>query len=173
MAEAVKKAVKKEKPKIDDRAAKEAAKATLLALSQTDAQKAAAVKAPSAVQPVQKPEDKAVKAIPKPDAAKAEPVKATAPEAKPATPEAEVVKVEPAPEVKTEAPKAEVKKEADPSKEFVDGIMTEMSLKGASKKRLIKMLGEQFNFDKQRVIFKMKRALITERYAALHAEAGH
>ena len=51
--------------------------------------------------------------------------------------------------------------------------MTEMSLKGASKKRLIKMLGEQFNFDKHRVIFKLKRALITERYAALHAEAGH
>ena len=50
--------------------------------------------------------------------------------------------------------------------------MTEMALKGASKKRLIKMLGEQFNFDKQRVMFKLKRALISERYAALHAEAG-
>ncbi|MDL5502972.1 MAG: hypothetical protein QSU88_07135, partial [Candidatus Methanoperedens sp.] len=59
------------------------------------------------------------------------------------------------------------------SKEFVDGIMTEMGLKGASKKRLIKMLAEQFNFDKQRVIFKLKRALISERYAALHAEGGH
>jgi len=131
MAEAVKKAVKKEKPKIDD--------------------KAAAVKAPSAVQTTQKAEEKAVKATPKPDA----------------------VKAEPAPEVKTEAPKSEVKKEADPSKEFVDGIMTEMALKGASKKRLIKMLAEQFNFDKQRVIFKLKRALISERYAALHAEGGH
>ena len=68
MAEAVKKAVKKEKPKIDDKAAKEAAKATLQALAQTDAQKAAAVKAPSAVQNVQKPEEKAVKAIPKVEA---------------------------------------------------------------------------------------------------------
>ncbi|CAG0950496.1 hypothetical protein METP3_00181 [Methanosarcinales archaeon] len=194
MAEAVKKAVKAEKPTIDDKAAKEAAKATLLALAQTDAQKAAAVKAPSAVQPVQKPEDKAVKAIPKSDAVQAEPVKATAPEAKPATPKAEsvkaesvkssatekpeiskaeAIKAEPVSEVKTEASKAEVKKEADPSKEFVDGIMTEMSLKGASKKRLIKMLGEQFNFDKQRVIFKLKRALISERYAALHEAAGH
>ena len=86
---------------------------------------------------------------------------------------AEAVKAEPAPEVKTEAAKAEAKKEADPSKEFVDGIMTEMSLKGGSKKRLIKMLGEQFNFDKHRVMFKLKRALITERYAAAHAEAGH
>ncbi len=65
------------------------------------------------------------------------------------------------------------KKEADPSKEFVDGIMAEMSLKGASKKRLIKMLAEQFNFDKQKVMFRLKRALITERYAAAHEEAGH
>ena len=194
MAEAVKKAVKAEKPTIDDKAAKEAAKATLLALAQTDAQKAAAVKAPSAVQNVQKPEDKAVKATPKPNAVQVEPVIATAPEAKPEAHEVEAVKVEPtkptateksaiskaeavraepASEVKTEAPKAEVKKEADPSKEFVEGIMTEMGLKGGSKKRLIKMLGEQFNFDKQRVIFKLKRALISERYAALHAEGGH
>jgi hypothetical protein len=176
MAETVKKAVKAEKPKIDDKAAKEAAKATLLALSQTDAKKAAAVKAPSAAQPMQKPEDKAVKAIPKPDAAKAEPVKATVSEAKPEAPKAEAVKIEsvkpPATE-KSPISKAEVKKEADPSKEFVDGIMTEMGLKGGSKKRLIKMLAEQFNFDRQRVIFKLKRALITERYAAAHAEAGH
>jgi len=73
---------------------------------------------------------------------------------------------------KPEAAKVETKKEADPGKEFVDGIMGEMSLKGASKKRLIKMLAEQFNFDKQKVMFKLKRALITERYAAAHAEAG-
>lgn len=111
----------------------------------------------------------------------------------------EVVKTEPSPLVKTgvmkteivkekvkaEAPKAEanaeakqevkteVKKEADPTKEFVDGIMAEMVLKGASKKRLIKMLAEQYGMDKQKVMFRLKRALITERYAALHAEAGH
>ena len=36
-----------------------------------------------------------------------------------------------------------------------------------------KMLAEQFNFDKQKVMFRLKRALITERYAAAHAEAGH
>ena len=170
MAEAVKKAVKAEKPKIDDKAAKDAAKATLQALTKTDAQKAAAVKPSSAVQSVPKAEEKAVKTIPKVEAVKVEPVKATAPEVKPDAPKAETVKA--ASEVKTEAPKAEVKKEADPSKEFVDGIMTEMALKGASKKRLIKMLAEQFNFDKQRVMFKLKRALITERYAAAH-EAGH
>jgi hypothetical protein len=172
MAETVKKAVKAQMQTIDDRAAKEAAKATLQALAQTDPRKAAAVKVPSAVQNVQKPEEKAVQAIPKVEV-KAEPVKATAPVAKPEAPKAEAAKVEPASEVKTVASKAEVKKEADPNKEFVDGIMTEMALKGASKKRLIKMLGEQFNFDKQRVIFKLKRALISERYAALHAEAGH
>ncbi len=72
-----------------------------------------------------------------------------------------------------EESKAKPAREADPSKEFVDGIMAELSLKGASKKRLIKKLGEQFNFDKQKVMFRLKRALITERYAAAHAEAGH
>ncbi|MBU3966501.1 MAG: hypothetical protein KKG76_03865 [Euryarchaeota archaeon] len=104
----------------------------------------------------------------------------------------EVVKTEPSPLVKTgimktdianisekpkPAPEAAVKvakpKEADPTKEFVDGIMGEMALKGASKKRLIKMLVEQYGMDKQKVMFRLKRALITERYAALHAEAGH
>ena len=78
--------------------------------------------------------------------------------------------------VEAEAPspeiKAEAKKEADRGKEFVDGIMSEMSLKGASKKRLIRTLAEQYNFDKQKVMFRLKRALITERYAAVHAEAG-
>lgn len=64
-------------------------------------------------------------------------------------------------------PRLEAKKESDLSKEFVDGIMAEMSLKGASKKRLIRTLAEQFNFDKQKVMFRLKRALITERYAAV------
>lgn len=85
----------------------------------------------------------------------------------------EVVKTEPTPLTKTEAVKEAKPKEADPSKEFVDGIMAEMALKGASKKRLIKTLVEQYGMDKQRVMFKLKRALITERYAAAHAEAGH
>ena len=102
MAEEVRKAVKTEKPKVDDKAAKDVAKATLYALA-----------------------------------------------------------------------KPEARKEADPGKEFVDSIMTEMALKGASKKRLIKKLAEQFNFDKQKVMFRLKRALITERYAAAHAEGGH
>ena len=124
------------------------------------------------VEPVKATASEAKPATPKAEVVKVEPAKPTATE-KPAISKAEAVKAEPAPEVKTEAPKAEVKKEADPSKEFVDGIMTEMGLKGGSKKRLIKMLAEQFNFDKQRVIFKLKRALISERYAALHAEAGH
>jgi hypothetical protein len=77
--------------------------------------------------------------------------------------------------VKTEKPKVDEKaaKEADPGKEFVDSIMTEMALKGASKKRLIKKLAEQFNFDKQKVLFRLRRALITERYAAAHEAAGH
>ena len=142
------KAIKKSTPGID----KEAAKATLLALAGT--------KPPEA-----------------PQKAKAEEVKAKPPSAKPEVAKAaakpEVAKESAAPEEKPVAAKAEVKKEADPNKEFVDGIMTEMSLKGASKKRLIKMLGEQFNFDKHKVMFRLKRALISERYAAAHAEAGH
>jgi len=163
MAEAINKAVKAEKPKIDDKAANDAATATLLALTKTGTQKAAAVKAPSAVQAVQKSEEKAVKA--KVEAVNVEPVKEA--------PKAEAIKAEPPSEVKTEALKAEVKKEADPSKEFVDGIMTEMALKGASKKRLIKKLAEQFNFDKQKVLFRLRRALITERYAVAHEASGH
>ncbi|VVB96319.1 Uncharacterised protein [uncultured archaeon] len=184
MAEAVKKAVKKEKPvKPDENAAKEAAKATLQALSKPK-DKAVAVKAPSSVQAA--PKEKAVeavkKAVPlvKPEAAKVEAIKeAPKPEAqaKPEAPKAEakaeITKEEAAPQAEAAKPKTEAKKEADPNKEFVDGIMTEMNLKGASKKRLIKMLGEQYNFDRHRVLFKLKRALITERYAAAHEAAGH
>ncbi|NJD76441.1 MAG: hypothetical protein FIB08_05010 [Candidatus Methanoperedens sp.] len=169
MAEAVKKAVKKEKPvKPDENASKEAAKATLQALSKGDTpkDKAVAVKAPSSVQAAPKAEEKSVEAIKKAPLVKTEDVKV----------EATKDTSKPEARAKPEAPKAqanaEVKKEADPNKEFVDGIMTEMSLKGASKKRLIKKLGEQYNFDKQRVLFKLKRALITERYAAAHAEGG-
>jgi len=146
MGMADEKVIQKSKPDAD----KEAAKATLLALAGT--------KPPEA--------PKAQKAKAEEVKAKTEPVRAKA--AKP-----EVAKESAAPEEKPGAAKAEIKKEADPNKEFVDGIMAEMALKGASKKRLIKMLGEQFNFDKHKVMFRLKRALISERYAAAHAEAGH
>lgn len=80
-------------------------------------------------------------------------------------------------EAKAPAAAAEAKpakpKEADPTKEFVDGIMAEMALKGASKKRLVKHLAEKYGMDKQKVLFRLRRALITERYAAAHeAHAG-
>lgn len=144
------KAKQKSTPGID----KEAAKATLLALAGT--------KPPEA--------PKAQKAKPEEVKAKSGSVKTDVAKeaAKP-----EVSKEAAAPEGKPGEAKAEVKKEADPNKEFIDGIMNEMALKGASKKRLIKMLGEQFNFDKHKVMFRLKRALISERYAAAHAEAGH
>ncbi len=137
---------------VEEKAAKEATKATLLGLVKPEAKKdnAVAVKAPSEVRKTE-----AVKDVAK---------------IKPEAPKAEV-KIEVKSEGKPEA--AEAKKEADPNKEFVDGIMTEMSLKGASKKRLIKKLGEQYGFDKQKVLFRLRRALITERYAAAHTEAGH
>ena len=109
-------------------------------------------------------EEKAVK-----EAAVVEVVKTSS--ALPQAPKAGEVKetAKTAPEaVKSEAPKA---KEADPGKELVDAIMAEMALKGASKKRLIKTLAEQYGFDKQKVLFKLRRALITERYAAAHAAA--
>jgi len=179
MAEKVKKAAKPGMS--DEKAAKEAVKATLQSLAKTDAQKSATVKAPAAVEvrapasvavktpsgTAVKVEEKPVMVAPKVDAAKV-------PVTKPDVPKTKAAKVEPVKAAASEeAPKAESKKEADPSKEFVDGIMTEMALKGASKKRLIKMLAEQFSFDKQKVMFRLKRALITERYAAAHAEAGH
>ena len=185
MADKVKKAAKPEMP--DEKAAKDAVKATLLALTKTDAQKAAAVKAPASVA-VKTPSGAAVKVEEKPAMVVPIVEAAKAPVAKPDVPKTEASKVEPvkapisksAPNAEAakaaaaeDAPKAESKKEADPSKEFVDGIMTEMNLKGGSKKRLIKMLAEQFNFDKQKVMFRLKRALITERYAAAHAEVGH
>ena len=151
--------------------AKEAAKATLHILAGT---KPPAVKEPAQVQIrpgteiMQSAKSEATKEPVKPEA-KAESAK-PAPEVK-VKPEA--AKETAKPEAKPEAPKVESKKEADPGKEFVDSIMTEMALKGASKKRLIKMLAEKFNFDKQKVMFRLKRALISERYAAAHAEAGH
>jgi len=81
-------------------------------------------------------------------------------------------------EIKVEGAQEEVKaqpvevKAKDESKEFVDGIMAELELKGGSKKRLVKMLGEQCGYDRHKVMWTLKRALITERYAAAHAEAG-
>ncbi len=169
MAEAVRKAVKT--PKVDEKAAKDAAKATLHALAKPAAQKAvvAAVKPPSEVA-AKAPAELQVKAT-KVEA----PVKIEQ-QAKSEAPQA-VKEPMKAAEVKPEAPRSETKpearKEADPGKEFVDNIMAEMALKGASKKRLIKKLAEQFNFDKQKVLFRLKRALITERYVAAHAEGGH
>jgi len=49
-------------------------------------------------------------------------------------------------------------------KEFVAEIMNELQLEGGTKKRLIRTLGERYNYDRQKVLFKLKRALINERY---------
>lgn len=150
----------KKKASVKPEDAKDGAKATLQALAGT---KSPAVKDPAQVQKIPKAE--VTQAVKDKSVAVKEPEKTQAMTAVP---------VKQAPEVKSKPEtKAEGKTEVDPNKEFVDGIMTEMALKGASKKRLIKMLGEQFNFDRQKVMFRLKRALITERYAAAHAEAGH
>ena len=42
------------------------------------------------------------------------------------------------------------------------------NLKEATKKRLIKFLGNKYDWDRQRVQFRLTRALIAERYAASH-----
>lgn len=145
----------KKAAKTGEKSGKEAVKATLQALAKPEAQKAVVATAPSKVA-VQAPKVVA-------------PVK-TEPQAE--APQAKAPAVKAAPESsETPEAKAEARKEADPNKEFVDGIMAEMALKGASKKRLIKKLAEQYGFDKQKVLFRLKRALITERYAAAH-EAG-
>ncbi len=167
MAEASKKPAKSEKSLFHEE------KVTVKTVANVEKPEPMAVKAPAQMQTVPGPQEKAVQAKPASEP-KAVEVKAKEPVSTPA-PKPEVEKPGPAKipqaEVKAE-PKAESKKEADPNKEFVDGIMAEMALKGASKKRLIKTLVEQYGLDKQRVMFKMKRALITERYAAAHAEAG-
>ena len=141
-------------------------------LAKTEKLKTMAVKEPSQAQGAPKTDDKAIQAKPAKTEAPGVELKAVKESIKPPTPKPEVQPVK-TPETPNVEAKVEVKKEADPSKEFVDGIMAEMTLKGASKKRLIKMLVDQNGMDKQRVMFKLKRALITERYAAAHAEAGH
>lgn len=162
MAEASKKPVKSRKPLIPDD------NATKKALAKTETPKPMEVKAPAQMQTVPGHEEKAVQAKTEAPVVEVKEVKETikAPAPKP---EGQPAKT---PELPKAEAKAEVKKEADPAKEFVDGIMAEMALKGASKRRLIKTLAEQYGMDKQKVMFRLKRALITERYAAAH-EAGH
>ena len=84
----------------------------------------------------------------------------------------EEIKAEGAPEeVKAQSEEVKAKEE---SKQFVDEIMAEMGLTGGQKKRLVRMLGEQYDYDKHKVLWTLKRALITERYAAaVEAEGGH
>ena len=140
-------------------------------LAKTEKLKTMAVKEQSQVQAAPKPEEKAIQAKPVKTQAPGAEIKAIKETIKSPSPKPEGQPAKTPETPKVEA-KAEAKKEADPSKEFVDGIMVEMTLKGASKKRLIKMLVDQYGMDKQRVMFKLKRALITERYAAAHAEGG-
>jgi len=160
MAEESKKPVKSRKSLMPDETT----------LVKTEKPKPMEVKAPAQMQTVPKPEEKAIQANPPKTEAPVAEVKAVKEIIKSPAPKTETAKTPETPKAET---KAEVKKEADPAKDFVDGIMAEMALKGASKKRLIKTLVEQYGMDKQRVMFKLKRALITERYAAAHAEAGH
>ena len=56
----------------------------------------------------------------------------------------------------------------DQQKEFIEGLMSRNDLKGAGKKRLIKFLGEKYQWDEQKVQFRLKRASLCERYAQSH-----
>lgn len=51
---------------------------------------------------------------------------------------------------------------------FVEELMVNNELKGASKKRLIRFLGDKYGWDMQRVQFKLKRAILAEKYAQSH-----
>lgn len=53
-------------------------------------------------------------------------------------------------------------------KKFVDEIMEQNNLKGASKKRMVMFLGEKYNWDKQKVLHRLKRATLAQRYAENH-----
>jgi len=61
-----------------------------------------------------------------------------------------------------------VELDKEQEKAFVDELMESNVLKGATKKRLIKFLGNKYGWDKQKVQFRLTRALIAERYAASH-----
>jgi hypothetical protein len=53
-------------------------------------------------------------------------------------------------------------------KAFVDEMMESNKLKGASKKRLIVFLAERYNWDKQKVQHRLRRATLAQRYAESH-----
>ncbi|MCD5425286.1 MAG: hypothetical protein LRZ92_02355, partial [Methanosarcinaceae archaeon] len=47
---------------------------------------------------------------------------------------------------------------------FIDEIMKANELEGAGKKRLVKFLCEKYEWNKQKVQFKLTRATLAERY---------
>ena len=51
---------------------------------------------------------------------------------------------------------------------FVEKVMNRNELKGAGKKRMIKYLAEKYDWDEQKVQFKLKRAILAEKYAQSH-----
>ncbi|MDO9517461.1 MAG: hypothetical protein Q7J10_05350 [Methanosarcinaceae archaeon] len=59
-----------------------------------------------------------------------------------------------------------VELDKEQEKAFIDAMMEANDLKGASKKRMIKFLGNKYDWDQHRVQFRLTRALIAERYAA-------
>ncbi|SFM55909.1 hypothetical protein [Methanolobus profundi] len=58
--------------------------------------------------------------------------------------------------------------DTEQQKAFIEEMMLKNALKGASKKRLIRFLAEKYQWDQQRVQFKLKRAILAERYAQSH-----
>ncbi len=60
----------------------------------------------------------------------------------------------------------EINKEQE--KLFIKKLMEANDLKGASKKRLIRYLGQKYDWNEQKTQFKLTRALLAERYAASH-----
>lgn len=51
---------------------------------------------------------------------------------------------------------------------FIEELMLSNELKGASKKRLVRFLCDRYCWDMQKVRFRLKRAILAEKYAQAH-----
>jgi len=58
------------------------------------------------------------------------------------------------------------KEEKDAQNAVIKEIMAEFGLEGATKKRLVRFIGNNENWDKRMIGYRLKRALIAETYAA-------
>jgi len=60
------------------------------------------------------------------------------------------------------------KEEKDAQNAVIKEIMAEFGLEGATKKRLVRFIGNNENWDKRMIGYRLKRAQIRETYEAKH-----